>query len=83
MEKNLFPDDLISLSDNSNQGTLLANRFYTINKADVDTAVRTRRQRVEERKRLEDEARWMFVRYLPIRIETGNLCNVNICLMHF
>ena len=64
VDKNLLPDDVISLNDNSENGTFLAKRYYMINRESIDAKIQARLQREEEeKKRKAEERRWVWLSF--------------------
>lgn len=55
VEKNLLPDDVVTLNDNSDNGIFLAKRYYMINKDTIDAQIADRLQREEEEKKRKAE----------------------------
>ena len=59
VDKNLLPDDVISLNDNSENGVCLAQRYYLMNRESIDAKIQARLQLEEEEKRRKaEERRW-------------------------
>ena len=56
VEKNLLPDDVIVLSDPSDNSDFLVRRWYKHNKEEVDTRIEERLGREEQEKKDAEEA---------------------------
>ena len=56
VEKNLLPDDVIVLSDPSDNSDFLVQRWYEHNKGEVDTRIEERLGREEQEKKDAEEA---------------------------
>ena len=56
VEKNLLPDDVIVLSDPSDNSDFLVRRWYDHNKEDVDTRIEERLEREEQERKDAEEA---------------------------
>ena len=57
VDKNLLPDDVIILNDNSDNGICLARRYYLHNKAEIDAKIAERVFQEQEEKRKAAEAK--------------------------
>lgn len=56
VEKNLLPDDVVVLSDPSDNGDFLIRRWYDLNKTEIDQHIEDRLEREEQERREKEEA---------------------------